>query len=330
MKKTVPIFVLTMLLLVSCTVATAPDPASTEAPPQPTPVAAATEISAPSPTETADLPPADAPVETIQLTYAEEDPIHNLNLYLPPTGEGPFPTILAIHGGGFRSRSKSLYNTIGRHFARNGYAFISINYRLAPKSSFPAQVEDSFCALAWLHANHEEYGFDPDQVVVLGGSAGGYLASMLVTVDDPSIYLQNCPNAYPDGQAVHAAAIFYGLFDFTNVDDYPPREIAALASFFGSPYDEISTEQLVAMSPIMHIDGSEPPFILLHGTADATIPSVMSERFAAALEQADVDVELVLIPDADHAFELTPLDGEEMTISLNAVEAFLERVLTPQ
>jgi acetyl esterase/lipase len=88
----------------------------------------------------------------------------SLDVYLPPEGEGPFPTFLAIHGGAFRARSKSIYNFVGNHLAGEGYAFVSTNYRLSQKASYPAQVEDVFCALAWVHANQDVYGFDPEQI----------------------------------------------------------------------------------------------------------------------------------------------------------------------
>jgi len=123
--------------------------------------------------------------------------------------------------------------------------------------------------------------------------------------------------------------ILYGFYDFTNIDDFPESEFRSLRMFWGGQHDEIPTEKLKEMSPIMHVDGSEPPFILLHGTADTDVPSVMSERFAESLEQAGVDVELVLLPDVGHAFELKPLTGEEMTLSLSRIEAFLDRVLAP-
>ena len=264
------------------------------------------------------------------LPYAEERPSQRLDVYLPTTGDGPYPTILGIHGGGFGGGSKSLYRELGPYFAEQGYAFVAINYRLAPGDSYPAQVADSFCALAWLHANAEEYGFDPNRVVVTGGSAGGYLASMVGTVDDPDIYLKDCPNEYPTGEAVQAAVIYYGLYDFTNIDDYRVGDVNGyLKRFWGAEYEDIPAERLEEMSPIKQIDGSEPPFIILHGTADKDVPSVMSERFAEALEQAGVDVELVLLPDVGHAFERKPLTGEEMTLALGAVDAFLRKILEP-
>jgi len=282
------------------------------------------------PVEAVEPTPTPISVEVIKtLSYAGDDFRQKLDVYLPPIGQAPYPTILAIHGGGFRARSKELYQNIGPYFARQGYAFVAINYRLIPSFKYPAQVEDSFCALAWLHANHDEYGFDPNRVVVMGGSAGGYLTAMVGTVDNPEIYLENCPNPFPAGEAVHAAVIFYGFYDFTNVDDFPKSEFDSLEMFWGGKHEEISSQQLVEMSPIMQIDGSEPPFIILHGTADKSIPSVMSERFATTLEQKGVDVELVLLPDVDHAFELRPLTGEEMTLSLNKIETFLDQVLAP-
>jgi acetyl esterase/lipase len=182
--------------------------------------------------------------------------------------------------------------------------------------------------LAWVHDNAAEYRFDPNQVVVTGGSTGGYLASMVGTVDDPTIYLENCPNEYPSTDAIQGMVIYYSRYDFTNVDDESPGAVRyTLAGFWGAAYEDIPAERLKAMSPIAQIDGSEPPFIILHGTADTRVPSVLSERFAAALEQAGVDVELVLLSDVDHAFESKPLTGEEMTLALSEIDDFLERTL---
>jgi len=264
------------------------------------------------------------------IPYSEDHPKQVVDVYLPATGEGPYPTILAIHGGGFYANSKRLYSNIGPWYAANGYAFVATNYRLTTTDSYPAQVEDSFCALAWLHDNAAEYGFDSEQVVVTGGSAGGYLAAMVGTVDDPSIYLEDCPNEYPSTDAMQGVVIYYGMYDFTNVDDFTAGGIhGSLKRFWGAAYEDIPAELLIEMSPIAQINGSEPPFIILHGTADKDIPSVMSERFATALEQAGVEVELVLLPDVGHAFERKPLTGPEMTLALREIDEFLDRALNP-
>ncbi len=275
------------------------------------------------------LPPTDTPVEVLSsIPYSDESPQLKLDVYLPPQGEAPFPTIMAIHGGGFYARDKAMYGFIGRYYARQGYAFVAINFRLAPAASYPIQVEDSFCALAWIHANHEEYGFDTDRVIVTGGSSGGYLASMVATVDDPNLYLSGCPHQLPSAGSVHAAIILYGLYDFTSVDDYPVADVNTyLADFWGAKHEDISVDRLEEMSPISQIDGSEVPFIIFHGTDDTAVPSVMSERFAEALEKSGVDVELILLPEVGHAFEQKPLDGPEMSLVLSRSLDFLDRVL---
>lgn len=263
------------------------------------------------------------------ISYSQGHAKQSLDVYLPATGDGPFPTILAIHGGGFTGLSKNIYHAIGPFYAANGYAFVATDYRLVPGHTYPAQVEDSFCALAWLHDNAAEYRFDPSQVVVMGGSAGGYLASMVGTVGDPAIYLQDCPNQYPSTDAVHAAVIFYGLYDFTNPDDLRPTDLKQLAAFWGAEHQDIPAEQLEEMSPMAQIDGSEPPFIILHGTLDPSVPSAWSERFAGALEQASVDVELVLMPNVGHGFELNRITSKEMTLALHEIGDFLDRTLDP-
>jgi acetyl esterase len=106
------------------------------------------------------------------IPYSEESPKQALDVHLPATDDGPYPTILAVHGGQLKYNSKALYSTLGPCFAATGYALVAMSYRLTATDGYPAQVEDSFRALAWLHANADEYGFDLDRVVVTGGSSG--------------------------------------------------------------------------------------------------------------------------------------------------------------
>ena len=339
MRRRIFSAVFCLAILAACSPAADAVPESTEVPtltltplPSPEPPPTDTPLPTATPTQSAVAKILAGNVEKHGfLAYAEDSPLQKLDVYLPGEGEGPFPTFIGIHGGGFSSRSKSMYGIIAHYFAQKGYAFVAIDYRLSPKDSYPAHVEDSFCALAWVYANAETYGFDLDRVIVTGGSAGGYLAAMVATVDDPSAYLRNCPNSLPAGGGVQAAVIFYGLYDFTNAaEDFPAHEVSGLLEdYWGAPLEDLTPERLAEMSPITQIDGSEPPFLILHGTADTSVPSWMSERFAAALEQAGVDVELVLLDGARHAFELTPIDGVEMTISLEKIDAFISRVFSP-
>jgi len=305
-----------LLLIVGCaSPALAPAPVSETTVPIPT----ATSIpqSEPPPTELPEL-------RLLDLPYVPEGSSRQrLDVYLPANGDGPFPTILAIHGGGFWARSKDLYSRLAGHLNELGYAVVSTNFRLTQKASYPAQVEDVFCALAWIRANSDAYGFDQEHIFVLGGSSGGYLAAMVGTVDSPSAYLENCPNSLPESDWIQGAVVFYGFYDFTSIDGYTIGDInLTLQPYWGAEFSEISPETLAEMSPMSWVNGSEPPFLLIHGTSDTEIPSWMSEKFATELADAGVDVELLLI-DAGHAFELKPLSSPEMQQSLEAIEAFL-------
>jgi acetyl esterase/lipase len=248
-----------------------------------------------------------------------------LDVHTPSTGDWPFPTILAIHGGGFSGGNKSSYNELASHFNELGYALVSSNYRLTSTSSYPAQVEDVFCALAWVHENSVAYGFDSERIIVMGGSAGGYLAAMVGTIETPSLYLENCPHALPDADWIKGVIVFYGFFDFLSIDGFPNVR-SGLQPYWGAIHSDISLETLAEMSPASWVDGTEPPFLLLHGTLDTSVPSWMSEDFASVLMEAGVEVELVLIPETEHAFIGQHFASPAMEQALASTEAFLSDV----
>lgn len=243
---------------------------------------------------------------------------HVVDVYLPPEGGGPHPTILAFHGGGFYTRSKSLYTPYARHFTDQGYALVPANYRFLP-DAYPAQVEDAFCALAWIHANGSRFGFDTDRIFVMGDSAGGYLAAMLGTVDTPDLYQGDCPHEIPNSNQPLGVVVVYGFFDLTNLETLTnPGRIEA---FMGGAIDELPQERLAEMSPLSWVDGSEPPFLMIHGTEDQTTSSRASVDFAEALEAVGVEGRLFLAEER-HAFFLNR-SSENVAASLEVIDEFL-------
>lgn len=249
-----------------------------------------------------------------------------LDVYLPVGGSPPYPTILAFHGGGFRARSKNLYAPYAHHFTEQGYALVTANYRFVPAFSYPAQVEDAFCALAWIHAKAAEFGFDSDRVIVMGDSAGGYLAAMLGTVDTPGLYQGECPHEVPQPPSMKGSVILYGLFDLTSMEGYQPSDIKnGLEPLMGGSFDEMPQDKLEEMSPISWIDGSEQPFLLIHGTEDESVAYLISENFQKALEAHGARASLILV-EADHAFFLNRT-SEHVTISLEVIDEFIAELV---
>src|SRR5580658_11071387 len=114
------------------------------------------------------------------IEYSNPDDQHlQLNLARPKTGEGPFPAILCIHGGGFRAGTRDGYDGLCIKLAEHGYVAATMTYRLAPKYKFPAAIYDCKAAVRWLRANAATYKINPDKIGVTGGSAGGHLAQFL-------------------------------------------------------------------------------------------------------------------------------------------------------
>ena len=119
-------------------------------------------------------------IQNISYVSADEDDTYRLercklDVYYPDTDKG-FATLVWYHGGGLEGGNKELIEG----FRRQGFAVVSVNYRLFPQGKCPDYIEDAAQALAWTFENIEKYGGDPEHIYVSGHSAGGYLALMMV------------------------------------------------------------------------------------------------------------------------------------------------------
>jgi acetyl esterase len=117
--------------------------------------------------------------EVIREVAYGPDPLHRLDIYRPKGVEGPLPALLYVHGGGFRILSKDSHWMFGHGFAAMGFVVFSINYRLAPTHPYPAALEDSALALAWIAEHAGDYQADLGRLVYAGESAGANLVSSL-------------------------------------------------------------------------------------------------------------------------------------------------------
>lgn len=187
---------------------------------------------------------------------------------------------------------------IADFFVRRGYAVLAINRTLL---QYPHSEQDSFCALAWAHANAETYNFDPQRIVPVGFSIGGALAAFLGTVDDAGKYLASCPNTLPEEDYVGGVATVAGFFDYTIY--ISGAEEGGLISYFGPPAQNM--ERIREVSAVNWVDGSEPPFLLIHGENDTNVDPNQSIEFQAQLSAAGVDAELILMPNLVHDNILT-------------------------
>ena len=281
-----------------------PTATSTMIPPTDTPT--------PTPTRTL-LPPVEKMRDIAYIPGGASQQV--LDLYLPPDAAEPYPTVLLLHGGG---GSKRDLESLAASLARQGYVAASLNFREHPRSPYPAAVEDAFCGLAWLYANAETYHLDAQRFYALGHSFGGTLASMLGVVDDPALFLAGCSYSLPEFDRVRGVVAYTGLFDYVNLPS--SGELNDYASDYLGSTRAAALELWAQASPLSWIDGSEPPFLIIHGEADRSIPIEQSQTFTATLQAAGVRPELMLIPEANH-FEIV-----NSQVTLEAALEFLDEL----
>ncbi len=209
-----------------------------------------------------------------------------------PNGSGPFPVAIYVHGGGWMGGDKENPDDAPmlKILNKAGFTWFSINYRLAPKHRWPACQDDVQTAIRWVKANATKYKGDPSRIVLIGYSAGGQLATYAATVVDESIAVQAVIGCAP-------------LTDF--VQELPKRGNilgSAQRGLLNRP-QELTMESLGmlrALSPINYVRVGLPPFLLIHGDADKSVPYEQSLLFQSKLWTNGVLCDLITIPGAPH------------------------------
>lgn len=189
-----------------------------------------------------------------------------LDLARPSTGDGPFPAIVCIHGGGFRAGDRKGWDARVKAFAERGYVAITVEYRLSPKFQFPAAVHDVKAAVRWLRANAEKYKVDPNRIGAVGDSAGGHLAMFLGVTAGVQQFEGDACHLDPSS-AVQCIVDFYGPSDFTKSYAKSVDAAEVLPLFFGADLDHARKVHIVG-SPLYWVTPAAAPTLLLHGTED--------------------------------------------------------------
>jgi acetyl esterase/lipase len=201
-----------------------------------------------------------------------------------PEGDGPFPVVLCIHGGGWVSGDRRQLSQTIEALARQGFAAVTCDYRLAPTDHFPAQVEDCKAAVRFLRANAGKYGLDPDRIGAVGFASGGHLACLLGVTGKEDGLEGNGGNA-DQSSRLQAVVSFFGPTDLTRRDWTHDTETKNLLPFLGGTLAE-KPELYRKASPAQYACKDAPPFLFLHGDSDPVVPLRQSELLARKLEEA--------------------------------------------
>lgn len=150
--------------------------------------------------------------ECRNISYGSHGKESLLDVYYPNGTTEALPTIVSIHGGGYVYGSKEIYRRYGMDMAKRGFAFVNFNYRLAPKSKFPAPLADTNAVLEWVVQNHRRYHLDPDRIILLGDSAGAQLASQYAAIFTNPEYAKLFDLKLPHVN-IRALGLFCGMYD---------------------------------------------------------------------------------------------------------------------
>lgn len=213
----------------------------------------------------------------------------HLDVYIPKLA-GPLPAVMVVHGGAWRSGSKSQLAKYARDLAARGIVTFAINYRLSPKHKFPAQLEDCQAALQWIRKHAPEYKVDPKRIGAIGYSAGGHLVALMGVLGKPGD-----PN-HPETDTRLAVVCAGGApCDFRDVD---PNNWG-LAFWLGGSPKEVPKQYLEA-SPLAFVSKAAPPMFFYNGTSDLLVRSHQAKAMSMALKAAGVETQFVALEGMGH------------------------------
>ena len=274
------------------------------------------------------------------LAYGSRSEAQKLDLYVP-AGNGPFPLVVVIHGGGFIGGDKTGSSQLSKIkvLLKDGYAAASINYRLSDEKIYPAQIYDAKAAVRYLRSNTMKFNLDPDHFGAWGASAGGTLAALLgTTCGVTELEGAKLGNA-EQSSCIQAAVDWFGPVDILRMEEQfegtncpsghknPDLAKSNESKWMGAPIQTVP-KLVYKTNPMNYIDASDPPFYIQHGSDDCIIPPEQSRALAGALIAA-TGIDNVIyseLPGAGHGGEKFNTE-ENMKLVVEFLDKYLRKNL---
>jgi len=251
-----------------------------------------------------------------QTYFKNENYELTLDLYQPSHSRGLVPGVIVIHGGSWNSGDANQLTSLNHYLAARGYIVAAINYRLAPKWSFPAPLEDVDAAIRFLTDKASTLGLDPQRLVLLGRSAGGQLALLA--------------GYTMERRSIRGVVAFYTPADLLYAYTHPGNPalidtIGVIEAYLGGGPDR-AREAYKAASPFQFVKSTTPPTLLIHGAQDALVWPAQSERLSRRLSDRDAPHFYLRLPWATHGCDYN-FSGPCGQITTFTIERFLTAVM---
>lgn len=222
-----------------------------------------------------------------------------MDIIYPEDASKNYPCVVWICGGAWLRMDRSAHLAYLSELARSGFVVASVEYRTSNEANFPDQLTDVKAGIRYLRALRERYHIDTERFGVMGESAGGYLAAMAALVDDKT-YDVGAFTEY--SSKVQAACPWYPPTDVTAFPYPSPVEAAAsMESLLLGKNVALHKEEALKICPVSYVTKDAPPFLIIHGDNDHTVPFAQGEILHDKLEAAGADVKLLVLEGADHA-----------------------------
>jgi acetyl esterase/lipase len=271
----------------------------------------------------------------LDVPYASTSPAQRLDLYLPSTGNGPFPLVIWIHGGGWSGGTRTLDDlSPQRQLVLKGYAVATVDYRLSGVARYPAAVQDVKASIRFLRANATRYALAPDRVALWGSSAGAHLAALVGTTPEVTAFDDASLGNAAQSVRVQAVVSWFAPTDLLQMDADGAAQGCPV--YNGTGHDSALSPEGIWLgarpsavpalarqaSPVTWLSSDDPPFLVQHGGRDCTVPTNQGARLRDGLRTVETDSTSI-------QWTLFPVDGHGGTsfnasANVNVVATFLD------
>lgn len=241
---------------------------------------------------------------------------HLLDIHLPTTGKAPFPIVICVYGSAWfsnNSKEATFHDGLGQRLLKAGFAVVSINHRSSRDAVFPAQIQDVKAAIRFIRANSNKFSLDSRFIGITGWSSGGHLSALTgttnttkqTTIGNLPIDIEgNLGQFTAASSQVNAVVDWYGPTDFLLMDGCGSAlkhddSKSPESTLIGGPIQE-NKDKVALANPVSYVSKSNPPFLIIHGDKDLTVPRCESVRLYEALQQAGVRSEFITVSGGGH------------------------------
>jgi acetyl esterase len=270
----------------------------------------------------------DAVIDQVKEQDLEYRPGLLARLYRP-SGAGPFPAIVEIHGGAWVNSDRMNNAPLARELAREGIMTLSLDFRMPPDAGYPASLQDINYGVRWFKSRAAEFDARADRVGLFGTSSGGHQVLLAAMRPNDPRYAAH-PLAGAPGVDARVAFVISAWGVLCPLVRYGLAQQAKNASVLDAHHTFWGTEAAMAEgSPPLILEKGEkvetPPAWVFQGDEDEWVPNAVAERLAIAWRRAGGDMELTLFPGEKHTFMRNHPDTANSQRALAMLKAFIKR-----